>query len=398
MMTPPYQSEHRLDYIDWMRGLACLLMFQTHCYSSWLTPDGRKTGLYAGSQLAGTLPAPLFIFLSGVSVALITEKLREKDASRNAIAKKTIVRGAEIYGLGLLFRVQEFVLGYPISPWTDLFRVDVLNILGISMMLLGLLCWFTASPWRPQDPIGVQSRQNPAVAKWRNRGFVCALIAATVMALVTPVLWTSGRLRSLPWPIESYLNGVHTYGRPQAWLFPIFPWVAFAFVGLAIGFFLLSDYARRKEVSAFVVLGCLGVLACGCSLSFDAGPFRLYDPAIYDYWHSSPSFFLMRCGVLLIILFLAYAWCRWGFAEKGFSPVIQLGQTSLLVYWVHIEFVYGRLSILPKGRCSIAAATAGLVIIFVAMLALSIWRARWKKRPARVSQAGPAVAATAGSV
>jgi fucose 4-O-acetylase-like acetyltransferase len=106
----------------------------------------------------------------------------------------------------------------------------------------------------------------------------------------------------------------------------------------------------------------------------------------------------MRCGVLLIILFLAYAWCRWGFAQKGFSPVIQLGQTSLLVYWVHIEFVYGRLSILPKRRCSIAAATVGLVIIFLAMLALSIWRTRWKKRPARVSQTGPAVAVTAGSV
>jgi hypothetical protein len=98
-------------------------------------------------------------------------------------------------------------------------------------------------------------------------------------------------------------------------------------------------------------------------------------------------------------LFLAYAWCRWGFAQKGFSPMIQLGQTSLLVYWVHIEFVYGRLSILPKGRCSIAAATVGLAIIFVAMLALSIARTRWKKRTARALQPGPpAVAATAESV
>jgi fucose 4-O-acetylase-like acetyltransferase len=94
-----------------------------------------------------------------------------------------------------------------------------------------------------------------------------------------------------------------------------------------------------------------------------------------------------------------YAWCRWGFAQKGFSPIIQLGKTSLLVYWVHIEFVYGRLSILPKGRCSIAAATAGLLIIFVAMLALSIARTRWKKRTARVLRPDPpAVAATAESV
>ena len=88
----------------------------------------------------------------------------------------------------------------------------------------------------------------------------------------------------------------------------------------------------------------------------------------------------MRCGILLIILFLVYAWCRWGFAQIGFSPVIQLGTTSLLIYWVHIEFVYGRLSILPKRGCSIPKATLGLFVIFLAMLALSILRTRHKKK------------------
>jgi fucose 4-O-acetylase-like acetyltransferase len=101
----------------------------------------------------------------------------------------------------------------------------------------------------------------------------------------------------------------------------------------------------------------------------------------------------MRCGILLALLFLAYAWCRWGWAQKEFSPIIQLGNTSLLVYWVHIEFVYGRFSILPKGRCSILKATAGLLIIFLAMVALSLLRTRWKKRQAKVLRASPAPAA-----
>jgi fucose 4-O-acetylase-like acetyltransferase len=92
----------------------------------------------------------------------------------------------------------------------------------------------------------------------------------------------------------------------------------------------------------------------------------------------------MRCGILLALVFLAYAWCRWGLAQKGFSPVIQLGNTSLLVYWAHIEFVYGRFSILPKGRCTIPQATAGLLVIILAMLALSVLRTRWKKRPPKV--------------
>ena len=70
--------------------------------------------------------------------------------------------------------------------------------------------------------------------------------------------------------------------------------------------------------------------------------------AVYDYWHTSPQFFIIRVGMLMVILTASYAWCRWGAGQWGFSPLIQLGQASLLVYWVHIEFVYGRVSILAK--------------------------------------------------
>ena len=398
-MTQAPQLANRLAYIDWMRGLACVLMFQTHCYNSWLAPEARKSALYAWSQLGGTLPAPLFIFLSGISLALVTEKLREKGAARNVVAKKSILRGAEIYGLGILFRIQEYVLGYPISPWTDLFRVDILNILGISMMLMGALCWLIAFGAPAPGSTSQAATGARQLGIWRGRAVSGALAAAAFVVLVTPLLWATNRLKWLPWPLESYLNGVHVFGRPQPWLFPIFPWVAFAFAGLAAGFFLMSDFAKRKEVAAFLALGGTGILACALARLFDAGPIRLYDPEIYDYWHTSPNFFLMRCGILLMILFLVYAWCRWGFAGKGFSPIMQLGQTSLLVYWVHIEFVYGRLSILPKGRCSITTATVGLLIIFVAMLALSIGRTRWKKRTAKVLRADPpVVAATAESL
>ena len=359
----------RLAYIDWMRGLACVLMFQTHCYDSWLSPQARNSSLLAWSRLGGTLPAPLFVFLAGLSFALVTERLREKGIDRKAIAKQTILRGGEIFGMGLLFRVQEFVLGYPWSPWTDLLRVDVLNILGLSMMLMGVLCWSTGSG-------------NLATA--RIRSLLAGLFAATVVAMATPPLWTTHRPNFLPWPMESYVNGVHIFDQPQPWLFPLFPWSAFAFAGLAVGFFLSSDFAKRREGLAFAALGGAGILTGLLSIFFDSSRVRLY--AVYDYWHSSPNFFLLRCGILLVILFLVYAWCRWGFAQSGFSPIIQLGKTSLLVYWVHIEFVYGRFSILPKGQCSELKATAGLLTIFLAMVALSLLRTWWKRRTFRASQ------------
>ncbi len=74
---------------------------------------GAHDGQFAKwSQLLGSLPAPLFLFLAGVSVALTTEKLREKGMARELIAKQTILRGGEIFVLGLLLRVQEYALGY----------------------------------------------------------------------------------------------------------------------------------------------------------------------------------------------------------------------------------------------------------------------------------------------
>jgi len=85
---------------------------------------------------------------------------------------------------------------------------------------------------------------------------------------------------------------------------------------------------------------------------------------------------------LLIFLCASYAWCKRGPAEIGFSPLIQLGQTSLLVYWVHIELVYGRFAILPKHTQSIRGATLGLTAIFLMMLAISLLRTKWKARGA----------------
>jgi uncharacterized membrane protein len=366
----------RLAHIDWMRGLACILMFQTHCYDSWLSPAARKSAFFTWSQLGGTFPAPLFIFLSGISFALVTERLREKGGSPREVAKTTIRRGAEIFGLGLLFRIQEFALGYPWSPWTDLLRVDVLNILGLSMILMGVLCWVTAGR-SSSDSASLQR----TIATSRNRAITASLAAAAVVALATPILWTTHRPNWLPWPLESYINGVHVFDKPQPWLFPLFPWSAFALAGLAVGFLFFTNFGKAREGLLFVLLGIAGPLACALSIFFDSRRLQLY--AVYDYWHTSPNFFLMRCGLLLTLLFVVYAWCRWGLAQIGFSPIVQLGKTSLLVYWVHIEFVYGRFSILPKRQCSLLQATAGLLTIFLSMLVLSLLRTSWKNRRAK---------------
>ncbi len=369
----------RLAYIDWMRGLACVLMFQTHCYDSWLSPSARQSRFFMYSQLGGTFPAPLFLFLAGVSFALVAEKLWQKNLPPGQIARSTIRRGAEIFGFGLLFRLQEYLIAWGWAPKSDLLRVDVLNTIGLSMMLMGVMCWVVLAS-------GFRTHVRAALV-------LAATGTALTISLLTPLLWTTWRPRFLPWPLQSYINGVHNLGTPQAWLFPIFPWAAFAFAGLAVGFLLQSPWSRQHEASVFVFAGVAGAVLLEVARWLDAQPRRLYP--VYDFWHTSPNFFLIRVGMLLVILAGSYAWCRWGAGQWGFSPLIQLGQASLLVYWVHIEFVYGRFSILTKHGATIGEASLGLLTIFLAMLALAFLRTRlkgrggewmaWMRRPARAT-------------
>jgi uncharacterized membrane protein len=343
-------------------------MFQTHCYDSWLSPAARQSKFFMYSQLGGTFPAPLFLFLAGISFALVTEKLWKKNLAPAQIARTTILRGAEIFGYGLLFRLQEYLIAWGWAPLSDLLRVDVLNTIGVSMMLMGVVCWPVL-----RANVGVRTRVMLILA---------AGSTALLISLLTPLLWTTWRPDWLPWPLESYINGVHNLGMPQAWLFPIFPWTAFAFAGLAAGFILQSDWARQRETQAFFLAGGVGLLLVAISRWLDARPFQLYP--VYDYWHTSPEFFLIRVGMLLMILTASYGWCRWGAGQRSFSPLIQLGQASLLVYWVHLEFVYGRASILPKHSVSIRTASFGLLTISLAMLLLAFVRTRFKGRGAEV--------------
>ena len=71
-----------------------------------------------------------------------------------------------------------------------------------------------------------------------------------------------------------------------------------------------------------------------------------YLPAVYpqtNFWTSSPTFFFLRAGLLVLAIAVAWAWER--LARPGaWSPLRVLGRESLFVYWIHVEMVYGLLT------------------------------------------------------
>jgi hypothetical protein len=308
----------------------------------------------------------------------VIEKLRQKNFSPNQIAKRTIKRGAEILAVGLLFRLQEYAIALGWAPWSDLFRVDILNTIGVSLIMLGVMCWLVLTAIERTLAAESPNSSGRARAGHTLSLVITALLTTVAISALTPLLWTTWRPRFLPWELETYINGVHNLGQPQSGFFPIFPWAAFAFAGLAVGFLLTSPRLKKIGAYTFLAIAASGILMVFTSKFLDSLGLNIYP--VYDYWRTSPSFFIIRVGMVLLLTAAAYVWCRWGPGEWGFSPMIQLGRTSLLVYWVHIELVYGKFAILPHRSQNVFGASAGLLAIFAAMLTLSLLRTKLRGR------------------
>jgi uncharacterized membrane protein len=344
--TPAAPSHGRLGYVDWLRGVAVLLMMQTHAYDSWLTPEAKRTAFFKWSRLVGGYPAPLFLFLAGLSLALLADALFRHGSAAPAVRSRLAARSLEILGYAALFRLWMFTTSGFAKP-VDLLRVDILNCIGLSMLLIGVLA------------LGVPRR---ASRTWR------AALAAATIALLTPLAW------DLPWPswLPFWLTGYWS-GRAFGAFFPLFPWAGFTAAGAAVG--LLLAHARQRGTEGRLI----GALAVAALFGFPLALLLDRLPAVYpryDFWWTSPNYFLIKLGILLFALALAYAWSRspWSAAP---SPLRQLGRTSLLVYWAHLEIVYGGIVARGlRGALDVPRASAALAVLVAAMLALSLARTR----------------------
>jgi hypothetical protein len=140
----------------------------------------------------------------------------------------------------------------------------------------------------------------------------------------------------------------------------------------------------RRQAIAFVVTGAVGL-----AMTYTVILIRRHDPYIIHYpsdlvQQMGPGTFFYRLGTLGPMALGAFL-VTWMFRNDfRFSPMRQLGQTSLLVYWVHVELVYGHLFGRLHHRLSMGQATVGLLLMTAAMLGLSVLRTKywrgWRRR------------------
>jgi len=339
------EGRSRRGYLDALRGLAVLIMIEAHLLDSWTRFPDRQAMQFAYAMVLGGFGAPLFLFLAGVAVPLSAGSKARRTGDADGASRAVVRRGLEVFGLAFLFRIQAWVLGWS-SP-RSLLKVDILNIMGPSIMA-------AAAIWGALR-----------TAKGRLLAFTAATLAVT---LVTPIVRNSSVLAVLPDAIEAYL-------RPAGGLsnFVFFPWAGFVFAGATVGVILDSVETRQQERLAnlgFALMGT-GLTVAAYELSF----LPTWYPQSH-FWTTSPAFFFIRLGIMTAAIGLAYAWqLRPGGATR-WSPLQQLGRTSLFIYWIHVEMVYGLLSRPLHKRLSWELSWVALALFCLFMLWCSIYKER----------------------
>jgi uncharacterized membrane protein len=343
------KARGRIEAVDWLRGLAVVLMIQTHLYDAWCSPAAKATAAYGWTRFLGGIPSRLFLLIVGVAMAIRYESQIARQVDRATMVRTAAKRGAEVLVLAYLFRLQEYVLG-GCYDWRDLFRIDILNCIGASMIATA----YITAPRRGRPQIAV------------------TLLAAGICIGLGPIIGPAHFPHFLPRPLTSYLGGQ----RPMAW-FPLFPWLAWPLVGVALGHYWarMSRDARGQAI-AFVTTGVVGV-----AMTYAVILVRRHNPYIIHYpsdlvQQMGPGTFFFRLGYMGPLALLGYLSTRI-FAGFRFSMMRQFGQTSLLVYWVHVELCYGLLLGRLHGRLSMFWASVGLVLMTAAMLGLSVLRTKY---------------------
>jgi hypothetical protein len=350
----------RLQFLDWTRGLGAVIMLQGHALHSLLRKDLRTSPVFLVSDFLGGMPSAIFLFLTGATLAFLMDSRERKGATAGERVGAALRRAGFILSLALAQRVQNWIAAGPGSGWNELLRVDILNAMGLALLVMSPLAVVTTI--------------------YRVR---IAAAAGLLIAIASP--WVSQLdMSRIPGAVRGYLA-------PDYAAFGFFPWAAFLAFGVSFGSLIrLLDAAQMQRAMRWAA-------ALGCSLLIAARylpaiPYSIYAKS--EFWLNSPWVVFGKMGGILLLMAFAFAWTR--YREGRWSWVRQLGTTSLLVYWVHL-MVYGRWLAPWQANLDLPHSALAAVALIAAMVGISAarthyrkifaWLSTWRQQPvaARVS-------------
>jgi peptidoglycan/LPS O-acetylase OafA/YrhL len=328
-------------------------MLQGHVFNSFTRSDLRSGGPYVFSQFLGGMPPAIFLFLTGVTLAFMMDSSERKGLPASGRFFVGLRRAGYLMVVAFLFRIQLWAFSSP-RHIEDIFRVDILNCMGLALAACSVM----------------------AVFRTTERVRLCAVLGAAI-AIASPVVseinWSGA-----PELLKNYLV-------PSNEFFGFFPWAAFLFFGASYGS-LQRTVKPRRIPQLMQWLAMAGITLAFGAYALSALPLTIY--ATSDFWLNGPALIVIKTGVILLALSFAFLWTSQESAQS-WSWVRQFGTTSLVVYWVHIELVYGRWMGALKENLTIGESVVAAVGVTLLMLMISVakttypvWRQKLLPTPA----------------
>lgn len=310
------ESSHtRHLFIDLYRSAVILLMLEGHVFRMFLPLSLQQTGMFQFHEFFHGLSAPAFLFGSGLTFVISTRKRWEHYHHWGPPLARRVRRLLFVILLGLFlhlpyFSFRKIAVDGTAQDYLQLFQCDVLLCIGIGLLALHGLVFF-----------------------FKTEGRFYGLVLATILSvcLLTPLVWDVDFLQYLPPFLAQLCNSAH--GSP----FPLFPFVGFLFAGVIVSWEYTVAIERHREARFMRQVLLLGLgLAAGGFLA-DIIPIRIYPT--YNFWYTSPSYFFIRLGSLMVMV--AGFW----YASRGVlraSKVLTVfGKESLFVYVLHLLILSG---------------------------------------------------------
>jgi uncharacterized membrane protein len=333
----------RIHAFDWLRGLAVVVMVQTHCQV--LLRPGLIESKW-GWRLVSLdgLVAPSFIFSAGFALALVQVRAG-LSGRRSEQAKKTLKR------IGEVLLVASFInfIWFPMlrePKW--LFRIDILQCIGLSLLLVLPLL------------VGLSTR--PQLLRW-----VMLALAGLTFGL-SPL---AEQLTGLP---SVFLNNkVGALDATTGATFPLLPWAGYVFLGASFG---ATVAMMKREAELWQWLGLLA--GVGALLWWQEDAVKAAYPP-HDFWVTNPADAARRwTQVLALVGVFRLIELRLPSAVNSRLAKLagQFGGWSLSAYFFHEMLLYQR-HVGVFTRFFRAQADWPLYwVLVVALVALTYWCCR----------------------
>jgi hypothetical protein len=355
--------KQRLVFIDLYRSAVILLMLEGHVMRTLLPTDVQRSAWFQIHEFMHGLSAPAFLFGAGLTFVISTRKRWAAFHHWGPPLARRVRRLLLVFLLGVglhlpYFSIRKIIMEGTLQDQLRLFQFDVLHCIGVGLLVLHALVFF-----------------------FRTEVRFYGLVLATIVSVVflTPVLWDVDLLRFVPPFFAQMVNGNH--GSP----FPMFPYLGFLFTGVIVSWEFLLARDQRREEAFMVKLFFLGAVVILSGMAFDFIPFSLYPT--YNYWFTSPSYFLVRNGALMVLLPIFWYVGRTRDQIPRYLTV--LGVESLFVYVLHLIVIYGsvlnpvwNLQAVMGTSVGILSSLLILACVILSMLGLAmVWNYVKQKRP-----------------